>query len=170
MWPRAGSRFRPTVIRNFRWPRHMLELILGLDRNWTAAMASCFSYRSIETDVLAFCLERATGKRLPQLVSEEIWQKMGAEESACFTVDRRAMRWLRRPQRHACATMAASACFISSMAAASFRRTGSRRRAAATTRFPRALYLRCRRAPTGTSAGSRIRGRAPSWPAACSAR
>ena len=32
-------------------------------------------------------MERVTGKRLPQLVSEELWQKMGAEESACFTVD-----------------------------------------------------------------------------------
>jgi CubicO group peptidase (beta-lactamase class C family) len=32
-------------------------------------------------------MERVTGKRLPQLVSEEIWQKMGAAESACFTVD-----------------------------------------------------------------------------------
>ncbi len=46
-----------------------------------------FSYRSIETDVLAFCMERVTGKRLPQLLSEELWQKMGAEESACITVD-----------------------------------------------------------------------------------
>jgi CubicO group peptidase (beta-lactamase class C family) len=32
-------------------------------------------------------LERVSGKRLPQLLSEEIWQKMGAEESANFTVD-----------------------------------------------------------------------------------
>ena len=32
-------------------------------------------------------MERASGKRLAQLVSEELWQKMGAEESACFTVD-----------------------------------------------------------------------------------
>jgi CubicO group peptidase (beta-lactamase class C family) len=47
-----------------------------------------FEYRSIETDVLAFCLERATGQRLATLVSELIWQPMGAEESASFTVDR----------------------------------------------------------------------------------
>ena len=32
-------------------------------------------------------MERVTGKRLAQLVSEELWQKMGAQESACFTVD-----------------------------------------------------------------------------------
>ena len=46
-----------------------------------------FEYRSIETDVLAFCLERITGKRLPQILSEVIWQKMGAQENACFTID-----------------------------------------------------------------------------------
>ena len=34
-----------------------------------------------------FCMERVTGKRLPQIVSEELWQTMGAEESASFTVD-----------------------------------------------------------------------------------
>jgi CubicO group peptidase (beta-lactamase class C family) len=51
------------------------------------AHGEAFEYRSIETDVLAFCLERATGKRLPQLLSEELWQRMGAFENACFTVD-----------------------------------------------------------------------------------
>ncbi|TMJ37451.1 MAG: serine hydrolase, partial [Alphaproteobacteria bacterium] len=40
------------------------------------------------TDVLAFCMERASGKRLPELVSQLLWQPMGADESACFTVDR----------------------------------------------------------------------------------
>ena len=70
----------------FKWPRHMWELVTGLtevDR----PHGELFSYRSIETDVLAFCIERVTGKRLPQLLSEEIWQKAGMEESACMTVD-----------------------------------------------------------------------------------
>ncbi len=47
-----------------------------------------FVYRSIETDVLAHCLERITGLRLAELVSHELWQPLGCEESACFTVDR----------------------------------------------------------------------------------
>ena len=46
-----------------------------------------FQYRSIETDVLAHCLERETQTRLAELVSREIWQPLGCEESACFTVD-----------------------------------------------------------------------------------
>ncbi|MDH3221682.1 MAG: beta-lactamase family protein [Gammaproteobacteria bacterium] len=47
----------------------------------------CFKYRSIETDVLAHCLERVTQTRLAELVSHELWQPLGCEESACFTVD-----------------------------------------------------------------------------------
>ena len=46
-----------------------------------------FQYRSIETDVLAHCLERVTGTRLAELVSRELWQPLGCEESASFTVD-----------------------------------------------------------------------------------
>jgi CubicO group peptidase (beta-lactamase class C family) len=70
----------------FRWPAHVWELIMRL-RETTRPHGAAFEYRSIETDVLAFVMERVTGRRLAQLVSEEIWQKLGADESACFTVD-----------------------------------------------------------------------------------
>ncbi|MER8787333.1 beta-lactamase family protein [Mesorhizobium sp. M0983] len=70
----------------FRWPSHMFELILGLKEK-SRPHDAAFEYRSIETDVLAFIMERVSGKRLAQLVSEELWQKLGADESACFTVD-----------------------------------------------------------------------------------
>lgn len=71
---------------SFRWPRHMYEMIQSLG-TLERRHGDLFTYRSIETDVLAFCMERATGKRLPQLLSEEIWQKAGMEESASLTVD-----------------------------------------------------------------------------------
>ena len=70
----------------FQWPKHVFELIQRLTGT-TRAHGAAFEYRSIETDVLAFIMERATGKRLAQLVSEELWQKIGAEENAYFTVD-----------------------------------------------------------------------------------
>lgn len=70
----------------FKWPGHLFELILRLTET-TRPHGAQFEYRSIETDVLAFVMERATGKRLAQIVSEELWQKIGAEESAFFTVD-----------------------------------------------------------------------------------
>jgi CubicO group peptidase (beta-lactamase class C family) len=68
------------------WPSHVWDLILGL-KHQTRAHGAQFEYRSIETDVLAFCMERVTGKRLAQIISEELWQKLGTEESACFTID-----------------------------------------------------------------------------------
>jgi CubicO group peptidase (beta-lactamase class C family) len=68
-------------------PEHMWELILSLKLG-EGPHGERFVYRSIETDVLGFCMERASNRRLPQLVSELLWQPMGAEESACFTVDR----------------------------------------------------------------------------------
>ena len=69
------------------WPNSLWEQILGLKVR-DAEHGTRFKYRSIETDVLAFCMERASGQRLASLISEHLWQPMGAEESASFTVDR----------------------------------------------------------------------------------
>lgn len=68
------------------WPRHMFELILSLGEA-ERPHGQRFAYRSIETDVLALALERATGRRLAQLLSEELWQPLGMEQSASMTVD-----------------------------------------------------------------------------------
>ena len=46
-----------------------------------------FDYRSILTDMLAWVMERAAGARLADLISEHLWQPMGAEFDAEITVD-----------------------------------------------------------------------------------
>jgi CubicO group peptidase (beta-lactamase class C family) len=46
-----------------------------------------FDYRSILTDLLAWVMERAAGARFADLVSERLWQPMGAEFDAEVTVD-----------------------------------------------------------------------------------
>ncbi len=71
---------------DFKWPTDIWDQIVGL-KHVTRAHGAAFEYRSIETDVLAFALERVANKRLPQILSENIWQKLGMEESANFTVD-----------------------------------------------------------------------------------
>lgn len=68
------------------WPTAVWDQILTLTVK-EAEHGSRFLYRSIETDVIAHAMERAAGKRLPQIVSETLWQRLGVEESACFTVD-----------------------------------------------------------------------------------
>jgi CubicO group peptidase (beta-lactamase class C family) len=81
-WKPIPQETRP----GFQWPSSMFELMLslrGLDREH----GEKFSYRSIETDVLAVALEHATGKRLPQLLSDELWQSLGMEQDGCMTID-----------------------------------------------------------------------------------
>ena len=48
-----------------------------------------FQYRSPNSDLLGWVLERASGKRLAQLLSEYLWQPMGAEKNGYITVDRK---------------------------------------------------------------------------------
>lgn len=68
------------------WPRTVLDLILRLDEQAYPHGAQ-FNYRSIETDVLAHCMERAAGQPVYELVSRHVWSPMGAERDAYFTVD-----------------------------------------------------------------------------------
>jgi CubicO group peptidase (beta-lactamase class C family) len=68
------------------WPRCMWEQVLTL-RQSRGPHGQDFNYRSIETDVLGFVLERVSGLRLGELVSRELWAPMGAAEDGYFTVD-----------------------------------------------------------------------------------
>jgi len=47
-----------------------------------------FSYSSAETQVLGLVLRAATGKPLAEYLSEKIWQPMGAEADASWTIDK----------------------------------------------------------------------------------
>ena len=46
-----------------------------------------FTYRTCNTDVLAWVLHRVTGQPLHSLVSERIWQHLGCEHDAYYSVD-----------------------------------------------------------------------------------
>ena len=47
-----------------------------------------FAYKTVNSDVLAWIIRRASGMTLSDLLSERIWQPMGAEEDAHYHVDR----------------------------------------------------------------------------------
>lgn len=49
---------------------------------------SVFAYKTINTDVLAWITRRVSGLSLATQLSSRIWQPMGAEEDAHYTVDR----------------------------------------------------------------------------------
>ena len=46
-----------------------------------------FAYKTCNTEVLAWIVQRVSGKAMAQLLSERIWQKMGMEEDAHIIVD-----------------------------------------------------------------------------------
>ena len=68
------------------WPRTVWELILSL-REAERPHGSQYNYRSIETSVVGFILQRVSGMSMADLLSQEIWAPMGAEEDAYIVVD-----------------------------------------------------------------------------------
>ena len=82
IWERvAGWRPRP---RPDDLPASLYEMIMGLPK--ARDHGGDFQYRSIETDTLGWVLERVSGLGLAELVSRELWSRMGAEHDASFTV------------------------------------------------------------------------------------
>jgi CubicO group peptidase (beta-lactamase class C family) len=67
-------------------PTSLLHYLTTIVRSGTHGER--FTYRTPNTDVLAWIVRRVTGSGIAELVSERIWQPMGAEEDAYFTVDR----------------------------------------------------------------------------------
>ena len=53
-----------------------------------APHGEAFEYRSILTDLLGWLLERVGGVPYADLVSRELWSRIGAEQDAEITVDR----------------------------------------------------------------------------------
>jgi CubicO group peptidase (beta-lactamase class C family) len=46
-----------------------------------------FEYRSCETDVLGWVCEATAGTRMPELMSQRLWSRLGAERDAVIAVD-----------------------------------------------------------------------------------
>jgi len=69
----------------YNGPRHFYEFLPTLPKE--RPHGEVFSYKTANTDVLAWILKRVSGKSLADLLSEVIWSKIGAEQDAYFGVD-----------------------------------------------------------------------------------
>jgi CubicO group peptidase (beta-lactamase class C family) len=67
-------------------PESVYDLVLRLRQD--RPHGGRFKYRSIETDVLGWILERTTGRHLCTLMEETLWPPMGAEADGAYTIDR----------------------------------------------------------------------------------
>jgi CubicO group peptidase (beta-lactamase class C family) len=66
-------------------PEGLYEFLKTLQRK--GPHGGPFEYRSCETDVLGWVCEQAGGVRMPQLMSDLLWSRLGAEEDANIGVD-----------------------------------------------------------------------------------
>lgn len=48
---------------------------------------TAFGYKTVNSDALGWIVSRAAGQEITELLSERIWSRMGAEQSAYMTVD-----------------------------------------------------------------------------------
>ena len=69
----------------FKGPRSYFEYLQTVEPEGEHGEA--FAYKTINVDALGWIIARVTGKPLNELLSERIWQRMGAEQSAYFTID-----------------------------------------------------------------------------------
>jgi CubicO group peptidase (beta-lactamase class C family) len=77
-WNPLAPGERPNDLRNF----------LSSLKDRAGPDGGSFHYVSTNTDLLGWILERSTGVRFPELLSNLLWQPMGAQTSAYVTVDR----------------------------------------------------------------------------------
>ena len=78
--------WRPTL----SWPDSpgtLFEFIRGLQVK-SQIDGEKYTYRTVLTNLIGMVLERATGRRLAELLETELWSKLGAEEDAVIVTDR----------------------------------------------------------------------------------
>jgi CubicO group peptidase (beta-lactamase class C family) len=66
-------------------PRSIADFLLTLGKQGEHGQA--FAYKTCNTEVLAWIIQRVTGQPMAQLISERIWSKLGVEEDAYINVD-----------------------------------------------------------------------------------
>jgi CubicO group peptidase (beta-lactamase class C family) len=69
----------------YKGPRTLYGFLLPLKKEGEHGQA--FAYKTPNAELLGWIVQRASGKPMAQLLSESIWQKIGAEEDAHFAVD-----------------------------------------------------------------------------------
>ncbi len=70
---------------DYKGPNNYYEYLETVKKNGRHGEA--FSYKTINTDALGWIISRITGKSIPQLLSEYIWQPLGTHHDGYYQVD-----------------------------------------------------------------------------------
>ena len=85
IWAYAAAVGMAPIGADYKGPRTGYDFLVGLQKEGEHDQA--FAYKTVNTEVLAWILRRVSGKNLATLLSEKIWQKIGAEQDAYIAVD-----------------------------------------------------------------------------------
>jgi CubicO group peptidase (beta-lactamase class C family) len=70
---------------DYRGPAGLHEYLIGLRQQ--GAHGEAFTYKSVNTEVLCWAMQRVTGAPLAELLSQRLWSQLGCEEDAYISVD-----------------------------------------------------------------------------------
>jgi CubicO group peptidase (beta-lactamase class C family) len=70
---------------DYSGPRSMADYMAGTRK--LGEHGAAFSYKTINTQVLCWLIERASGRRLADLLSERLWAPIGAQCDASISID-----------------------------------------------------------------------------------
>jgi hypothetical protein len=70
---------------DYKGPRTFYEFLLTVQKEGTHGEA--FAYKTVNTEVLAWIVARASGKSIATLTAERIWSQLGSEQDAFYSVD-----------------------------------------------------------------------------------
>jgi CubicO group peptidase (beta-lactamase class C family) len=70
---------------DYAGPRSFYEFLRTVRKQGEHGQA--FAYKTVNTDVLGWLIRRTTGQTVGEVLSERIWQKLGAEQDAYLLID-----------------------------------------------------------------------------------
>ena len=70
---------------DYAGPRTIFDFLLALEKEGEHGQA--FAYKTCNTEVLSWVIQRMTGQPIAEMISERIWQRLGAEEDGDLYVD-----------------------------------------------------------------------------------
>ncbi|WP_294260308.1 serine hydrolase [uncultured Comamonas sp.] len=86
IWDYARAGGMLTQGRDYAGPRSFYDFLQTLQKEGEHDQG--FAYKTVNAEVLAWIVRRASGRPLAQLLSERVWSRIGAEQDAYFMVDR----------------------------------------------------------------------------------
>ena len=85
VWDYARSGGLLPTAATYDGPKTFYDFLVRLKKEGKHDEA--FAYKTVNAEVLAWIVKRASGQNLSDLLSERIWQKLGTENDAYFAVD-----------------------------------------------------------------------------------